>query len=166
MGMIAVNKSIIERIKLYNAFDTPTSDVVVHTSTPIENELLGEIHKIISDTDPDAINIDLMDIEAVLDATGSALIGMAETSGADRALKAIEQAALLTSEQKQAFANSRLAIMSIASGEEAALEMEELSSITEYLEEKLGDEAEIIFGYGEDEHLGDKMRVLLIVSIK
>jgi cell division protein FtsZ len=50
------------------------------------------------------------------------------------------------------------------SGEEAELEMDELTEITEYIQEKAGEEAEVIFGHGIDADLGAAIRVTVIAT--
>ncbi len=50
------------------------------------------------------------------------------------------------------------------SGEEEELSMDELSEITEYIQEKAGDNAEVIFGQGIDPDLGKAIRVTVIAT--
>jgi cell division protein FtsZ len=55
-------------------------------------------------------------------------------------------------------------LLSIISGEEAELQMDELTTITEYIQQQAGDDAEVIFGHGVDEGLSDKIRVTVIAT--
>jgi cell division protein FtsZ len=55
-------------------------------------------------------------------------------------------------------------LLSIISGVEAELQMDELSEITEYIQEQAGEEAEMIFGHGVDPDLGDRIRVTVIAT--
>jgi cell division protein FtsZ len=55
-------------------------------------------------------------------------------------------------------------LLSIISGEEAELQMDELTTITEYIQGQAGDEAEVIFGHGVDSALGDRIRVTVIAT--
>jgi cell division protein FtsZ len=55
-------------------------------------------------------------------------------------------------------------LLSIISGEEAELQMDELTTITEYIQQQAGDEAEVIFGHGVDSGLGDRIRVTVIAT--
>jgi cell division protein FtsZ len=50
------------------------------------------------------------------------------------------------------------------SGEDEELSMDELSEITEYIQEKAGDNAEVIFGQGIDPELGKAIRVTVIAT--
>jgi len=55
-------------------------------------------------------------------------------------------------------------LLSIISGEEAELQMDELSEITEYIQGEAGEDAEMIFGHGVDSNLGDRIRVTVIAT--
>jgi cell division protein FtsZ len=55
-------------------------------------------------------------------------------------------------------------LLSIISGEEAELQMDELTEIIEYIQQKAGDEAEVIFGHGIDPDLGESIRVTIIAT--
>ena len=55
-------------------------------------------------------------------------------------------------------------LLSIVSGAEAELSMDELSEITEYIQEQAGEEAEMIFGHGVDPELDDRIRVTVIAT--
>ncbi len=50
------------------------------------------------------------------------------------------------------------------SGDQAELEMDELTEITEYIQDKAGEEAEVIFGHGIDPELGQSIRVTVIAT--
>ena len=55
-------------------------------------------------------------------------------------------------------------LLSIISGVEAELQMDELTEITEYIQDQAGDEGEMIFGHGVDPDLGDRIRVTVIAT--
>src|SRR5690606_7331833 len=55
-------------------------------------------------------------------------------------------------------------LLSIISGVEAELQMDELTEITEYIQEQAGEDAEMIFGHGVDPDLGDRIRVTVIAT--
>ena len=50
------------------------------------------------------------------------------------------------------------------SGEEAELQMDELTEITDYMQDMSGEDAEVIFGHGVDPTLGEKIRVTIIAT--
>ena len=47
-------------------------------------------------------------------------------------------------------------LLSIISGETAELQMDELTVITNYIQEQAGDRCEVIFGHGVDPMMGEK----------
>ena len=55
-------------------------------------------------------------------------------------------------------------LLSIISGEEAELQMDELTEITDYMQDMSGEDAEVIFGHGVDPALGEKIRVTIIAT--
>jgi cell division protein FtsZ len=55
-------------------------------------------------------------------------------------------------------------LLSIISGVEAELQMDELTEITEYIQDQAGDDGEMIFGHGVDPDLGDRIRVTVIAT--
>src|SRR5690606_31236276 len=55
-------------------------------------------------------------------------------------------------------------LLSIISGEQAELQMDELTDIIEYIQETAGDDAEVIFGHGVDPDLKESIRVTIIAT--
>jgi cell division protein FtsZ len=95
---------------------------------------------------------------------GAAVMGSAETSGQDRALRAAEQALLSPLLDNRDIMGAKKILLSIVSGDEAELQMDELTMITEYIQGQAGDECEVIFGHGLDSGLGEKIRVTVIAT--
>jgi cell division protein FtsZ len=50
------------------------------------------------------------------------------------------------------------------SGKEAELQMDELSEITDFMQDLAGDEADVIFGHGVDDQLGESIRLTIIAT--
>ncbi len=95
---------------------------------------------------------------------GAAVMGSAETSGEDRALRAAQQALASPLLDNKDIMGAKRILLSIISGEEAELQMDELSQITEYIQEQSGEECEVIFGHGVDAALGNCIRVTVIAT--
>ncbi|WP_206986785.1 FtsZ/tubulin family protein [Hymenobacter telluris] len=55
-------------------------------------------------------------------------------------------------------------LLAIQSGGSAELEMDELTQILEYLMDQTGRQAEVVFGHGLEPALGQRIRLLLLVS--
>ncbi|MCI0554444.1 MAG: cell division protein FtsZ, partial [Anaerolineae bacterium] len=110
------------------------------------------------------VNVDFQDVRTVMRKAGAAVMGSAETSGQDRALRAAEQALLSPLLDNRDIMGAKKILLSIVSGEEAELQMDELTMITEYIQAQAGDECEVIFGHGLDSGLGEKIRVTVIAT--
>ena len=110
------------------------------------------------------VNVDFQDVRTVMLNAGAAVMGSAETRGDNRAIKAAQQALASPLLDSRDIMGAKKILLSIISGEEAELQMDELSQITEYIQEQAGDEAEVIFGHGVDSNLGDRIRVTVIAT--
>jgi cell division protein FtsZ len=110
------------------------------------------------------VNVDFQDVRTVMLNAGAAVMGSAETRGEDRAIKAAQQALASPLLDNKDIMGAQKILLSIISGEEAELQMDELTMITEYIQEQAGDDAEVIFGHGVDSNLGDRIRVTVIAT--
>ncbi len=110
------------------------------------------------------VNVDFQDVRAVMLNAGAAVMGSAETRGDNRAIKAAQQALASPLLDSKDIMGAKKILLSIISGEEAELQMDELSQITEYIQAQAGDEAEVIFGHGVDPNVGDRIRVTVIAT--
>lgn len=110
------------------------------------------------------INVDFADVERVMKNSGAAVMGSAVASGEGRALKAIEQALYSPLIDGGNVFGAKNILLSIAYGDEANFTMDELSEITDYITEKVGNEADVIPGIGGDNTLGDSIRVTIIAT--
>ncbi len=110
------------------------------------------------------VNVDFQDVRTVMLGAGAAVMGSAETRGDNRAVKAAQQALASPLLDNRDIMGAKKILLSIISGEEAELQMDELTTITEYIQGQAGDEAEVIFGHGVDSGLGDRIRVTVIAT--
>jgi cell division protein FtsZ len=110
------------------------------------------------------VNVDFQDVRTVMLNAGAAVMGSAETRGENRAKKAAEGALASPLLDNRDIMGAKKILLSIISGVEAELQMDELTEITEYIQEQAGDEAEMIFGHGVDHDLGDRIRVTVIAT--
>jgi cell division protein FtsZ len=115
-------------------------------------------------TVPGYVNVDFEDVKTVMSDSGAAVMGSAQTVGDRRAIRAAEEALSSPLLNNKDIDGAQKILLSIVSGEEAELQMDELSEITEYIQEKAGDNAEVIFGHGVDNALGDHIRVTVIAT--
>lgn len=115
-------------------------------------------------TVPGYVNVDFMDVQTVMKGAGAAVMGSASTEGEGRALRAAEMAISSPLLNSKDIHGAQKILLSIVSGEEAELQMDELMEITEYIQDKAGDEAEVIFGHGIDVDHGQSISVTVIAT--
>ncbi len=110
------------------------------------------------------VNVDFEDVKTVMNDSGAAVMGSATISGDDRAIKAAEQAISSPLLNNTDIHGAKKILLSITSGEKAELQMDELTDITDYIQERAGDEAEVIFGHGVDANLDEAINVTVITT--
>jgi len=115
------------------------------------------------------VNVDMNDVKTVMKDSGVAIMGSGRASGEGRAKRAI-QAALespLLNDNDINGANfvllNILVLLNITFGQDELL-MDEVSEITDYIQEQAGMGAEVIWGYGQDESLGDDICATVIAT--
>ncbi|MBX0333017.1 cell division FtsZ family protein [Pontibacter sp. HSC-14F20] len=109
------------------------------------------------------LNVDVDDVRTVMAGARRATVGSGTGAGQGRAMLAAQQAvatALLGSELQ----GSDRVLLSIISGPETELEMDELTEITEFIQNSTSEQVEVIFGHAIDDDLGDQLRVTFIAS--
>jgi len=110
------------------------------------------------------VNVDFEDVKTVMKDAGAAVMGSATEEGEGRAIRAASSAISSPLLNNVEIKGAQKILLSIMSGEEEELSMDELSDITEYIQEKAGDNAEVIFGQGIDPELGKEIRVTVIAT--
>jgi cell division protein FtsZ len=115
-------------------------------------------------TVPGQVNVDFEDVKTVMKNAGAAVMGSARTEGDGRALRAAEEALSSPLLNNTDILGAQKILLSIISGDKAELQMDELTEITDYIQERAGDEAEVIFGHGVDSSLGEGLSVTVIAT--
>jgi cell division protein FtsZ len=109
------------------------------------------------------INVDFADVETVMSNSGVAILGSATASGADRALEAVQEALNSPLLNDNNISGARNILINITSGAEEAT-MDEIGQITDYIQTCAGEDADLIWGNGVDEQLGDALSITLIAT--
>jgi cell division protein FtsZ len=109
------------------------------------------------------VNVDFADVRTVMTDGGNALMGSAVASGEGRALRAVEQAMTSPLLNDNCIRGARHVLLYIAYGTEE-LGMDEMSEITDFVQDEAGQTADIIWGSGFDETLGDNICVTVIAT--
>lgn len=115
-------------------------------------------------TVPGYVNVDFEDVKTVMKDAGAAVMGSARASGESRARRAAEMALNSPLLNNQNIMGAEKILLSIMSGEDAELQMDELADITDYMQDFAGDDAEVIFGHGVDSSLGENISVTVIAT--
>jgi cell division protein FtsZ len=110
------------------------------------------------------VNVDFEDVKTVMKDAGAAVMGSSTEEGESRAIRAAGAAISSPLLNNVDIKGAQKILLSIMSGEDEELSMDELSEITEYIQEKAGDNAEVIFGQGIDPELGKAIRVTVIAT--
>lgn len=110
------------------------------------------------------VNVDFQDVRTVMKDSGPAVMGSAEASGENRAERAVSQALSSPLLDNTDIRGAQKILLSISYGNDAELTMDELTEITDYIEVKAGLDADVIFGQGADDTLGDNIRVTVIAT--
>lgn len=114
-------------------------------------------------TVPGYINVDFADVETVMRNSGVALMGTGIASGDNRALIAVEMALNSPLLNNNDIHGAQNILLNITSGIEE-ITMDEIGDITDFIQEKAGNSADLIWGNGVDEALGDNISVTIIAT--
>ncbi|HPB25015.1 MAG TPA: cell division protein FtsZ [Bacteroidales bacterium] len=109
------------------------------------------------------INVDFNDVNTVMRNSGVAIMGTGLAEGENRAVKAVENALSSPLLNENDITGAQNILLYIASGSEE-ITMDEVTEITDYIQDSAGSSAEIIWGNGTDESLGSKISVTLIAT--
>lgn len=114
-------------------------------------------------TVPGYINVDFEDVKTVMQNSGVAIMGSASSEGEGRAYKAVQAALNSPLLNDNDIEGARYILLNITSGSQEVL-MDEVSEITDYIQNQAGLTADIIWGNCHDESLGNKISVTLIAT--
>jgi cell division protein FtsZ len=109
------------------------------------------------------VNIDFRDAKSVLQNSGTALMSTGMASGENKAEEAVRKALDSPLLNDNKITGARNVLLLIRSGVEEAT-MDEIGIIMDYIQKEAGNTADIIFGVGADEELGDAVSVLVIAT--
>jgi cell division protein FtsZ len=138
-------------------------ELPLHTAFKVADEILTNAVKGITElvTKAGLVNLDFADIKAVMLDGGVSLIGMGESDSQQRAIEAVEKA-LNNPLLDVDVTNANGALVNIAGGPD--LSLDEAKSIIEYIGEKLGPNAKLIWGAQISQDMEKSIRVMLIIT--
>ena len=119
-------------------------------------------------TAPFAVNIDFRDAKTVLENSGTALMSTGIATGDNRAEEAVKKAldSPLLNDNKITGAKDVLLLILSGNEENQEATMDEIGFINDYVQKEAGgsNSANVIFGVGTEEDLGDAIKVLVIAT--
>ena len=110
-----------------------------------------------------AINVDFNDVNTVLRNSGRAIMGSAVAEGDDRAIFAVKSALTSPLLNDNDINGARYVLLNITYGNKEVM-MDEITDITDYIQDAAGATADVIWGHGFDASLGDKISITLIAT--
>ncbi len=109
------------------------------------------------------VNIDFRDAKSVLANSGTALMSNGVASGENKAEEAVKKALDSPLLNDNKITGAKNVLLLIRSGNEEVT-MDEIGVIMDHIQQEAGNTADIIFGVGTDEELGDAVSVLVIAT--
>lgn len=109
------------------------------------------------------VNVDFADVCTVMQQSGVAIMGSATGSGQNRAIHAIKRALESPLLNSSDIRGAKNILLNVTSGLEE-FRVDELGTITDYVQSLVKDDVQIIWGNGKDENLGDKISVVIIAT--
>jgi len=109
------------------------------------------------------INVDFEDVRTVMTDSGVALMGTGIASGENRAIQAVDAAMSSPLLNDDDIHGAKGILLNITSGSEE-IRMDEVTHITEYVQQAAANDTEIIWGVCYDDALEDEIAVTLIAT--
>lgn len=109
------------------------------------------------------INVDFEDVKTVMKDGGTAIMGSATAEGENRAIQAVTKALESPLLNDNEINGANFILLNVTSGVEE-ITMDEIDEITDYIQKQAGYTAELIWGNGTDESLGNKVSVTVIAT--
>lgn len=113
---------------------------------------------------PGYVNVDFKDVRTVMKDSGVSIMGSHAAEGENRALKAVEGALASPLLKDNEIEGARYILLNISSATAKEVTMDEVTVITDYIQEEAGLAADVIWGNCIDENLGEKLSVTIIAT--
>jgi cell division protein FtsZ len=110
---------------------------------------------------PGLVNLDFADVKMIMENSGTALIGLGEASGENRALTAVQHA-IQSPLLESSIDGARGVLLNFIGGRDMSLQ--EVNAAAELVYDRVDEEANIIFGATVDEEKRDRVRVMILAT--
>ena len=152
---------VIDNEKIKSIYGSQTISQAFAKANDVLNIAAKGIAEII--TLPGYINVDFADVRTVMTDSGVAIMGAAQASGEDRAIRAITEALESPLLNNNDILGAKDILLNITSGTDE-ITMDEMSQITSHIIRKVGNNAAVIWGVGTDPDLGDAVSGTIIAT--
>ena len=152
---------VIDNEKIKSIYGSQTISQAFAKANDVLNIAAKGIAEII--TLPGYINVDFADVRTVMTDSGVAIMGAAQASGEDRAIRAITEALESPLLNNNDILGAKDILLNSTSGTDE-ITMDEMSQITSHIIRKVGNNAAVIWGVGTDPDLGDAVSVTIIAT--
>ena len=110
-----------------------------------------------------AVIVDFNDVYTVMKDSVVAIMGSAAVEGEDRAIRCVTEALDSPLLNDNNIAGAKFVLLNITYGDNEVL-MDEITAITDFIQDEAGSTADVIWGHGFDATLGEKLSVTLIAT--
>ena len=141
--------------------DDITQDQAFAHANDVLKNAVGGISDIIHM--PGLVNVDFEDVKTVMSEPGKAMMGTAQASGPDRAIKAAEAAVACPLLEGIDLSGARGVLVLIAANRNT-FKLAESRNAMNTIRRYAADDAHVIYGTAYDESLGDQLRVTVIAT--
>jgi len=141
--------------------DDITQDQAFGHANDVLKNAVGGISDIIHM--PGLVNVDFEDVKTVMSEPGKAMMGTAQASGPDRAIKAAEAAVACPLLEGIDLSGARGVLVLIAANRNT-FKLAESRNAMNCIRRYAADDAHVIYGTAYDESLGDQLRVTVIAT--
>lgn len=109
------------------------------------------------------INVDFNDVSTVMRDSGVAIMGSAVAEGENRAIEAVTHSLSSPLLNDNNIEGAKYVLLNITYGSKEIL-MDEIGEITDFIQDEAGATADVIWGHGYDESLGDGVCITIIAT--
>ncbi|MDC1106489.1 cell division protein FtsZ [Prolixibacteraceae bacterium] len=153
---------VVSNAKLLRLYGNLPASRAFHKADEIIGNAVKGCAEII--TLPGTVNIDFADVESTMHRSGVFLMGSGVGDGEDRANIAVYNALKSPLLDSNDIDGAKNILLNIISSKRNEARLNEIGQILDIIQDEAGDSAEIIWGTGVDETLGDRLFVTVLAT--
>ncbi|QZT36275.1 cell division protein FtsZ [Halosquirtibacter xylanolyticus] len=153
---------VVSNAKLLRLYGNLPASRAFHKADEIIGNAVKGCAEII--TLPGTVNIDFADVESTMQNSGVFLMGSGTGDGEDRANMAVYNALKSPLLDSNDIDGAKSILLNIISSKHHEARLNEIGQILDTVQDEAGDSAEIIWGTGVDDSLGDRLFVTVLAT--